>query len=127
MKPTEETCEITEFDKTAVNKAKQALLERNISQTADMIKALADETRLKILYALTVVEELCVCDVAHIIGSSSATASHHLRLLHGKGLAKFRRKGRMVYYSLDDDHVRQLVTMAIIHSEEVSLDGKRKG
>ena len=82
-----------------------------------IFKALADATRLKIAYALTLAKELCVCDVAHIIGSSSATASHHLRLLRNMKLAKIRREGKLVFYSLDDDHVRQLVYIAMIHAK----------
>lgn len=83
-----------------------------------IFKALADATRLKIAYALTLAEELCVHDVANIIGSTTATASHHLRLLRQMKLAKYRREGKLVFYSLDDDHVRQLVYIAMVHARE---------
>jgi len=83
-----------------------------------IFKALADKTRLKIAYALTLAKELCVHDVANIIGSSTATASHHLRLLRNMKLAKYRREGKLVFYSLDDDHVRQLVYIAMVHAKE---------
>lgn len=83
-----------------------------------IFKALSNGTRLKIAYALTLAKELCVHDVANIIGSSTATASHHLRLLKDMKLAKFRREGKLVFYSLDDDHVRQLVYIAIVHANE---------
>lgn len=79
---------------------------------------MADDTRMKIAYALCVEQELCVCDVANIIGSSVATASHHLRLLRNMGLAKYRKEGKLVFYSLDDDHVKQLILLAMVHSKE---------
>lgn len=84
----------------------------------EIFKALADPTRLKIAYALTLTKELCVHDVASIINASTSTASHHLRLLRDMKLAKHRREGKMVFYSLDDDHVRQLVYIAIVHANE---------
>ena len=86
-----------------------------------IFKALADETRLKIAYSLTLEEEMCVCDVAAVIGSSVATASHHLRYLREHSLARSKRKGRMVYYSLADDHVHQIVKVA--HEHAIEGDG----
>lgn len=89
-----------------------------VEGVVSIFKALSDATRLKIAYALTLGEELCVHDVANIIGSSTATASHHLRLLRNMKLAKSRQEGKVVFYSLDDDHVHQLVYIAMIHSKE---------
>ncbi|AUS10432.1 transcriptional regulator [Laceyella sacchari] len=91
--------------------------------TAQLFKALADPTRLKIAYALVQEDELCVCDVANIIDSTLATASHHLRLLRNMGLAKYRKEGKLVFYSLDDDHVKQLVQLAFDHSKELTTNG----
>lgn len=88
-----------------------------------ILKALSDETRLKIAYALTVEDALCVCDVATIIGSSVATASHHLRYLKDNSLAKSHRKGKQMYYSLADEHVYQIVTIAYEHAKEGIDDG----
>ncbi len=88
-----------------------------------IFKALADATRLKIAYALTLAEELCVADVARIIDASTATASHHLRLLHNMKLAKYRKVGKNVFYALDDDHVRQLVYIAMVHAKEGEGNG----
>ncbi|WP_066366108.1 ArsR/SmtB family transcription factor [Neobacillus fumarioli] len=87
---------------------------------AKLFKALSDETRLKIAYALTLEEELCVHDVAYIVGATTATASHHLRHLKSLGLAKYRKEGKLVYYSLDDEHVKQLIHIAFAHQEEVA-------
>lgn len=89
-----------------------------------IFKALSDLTRLKIAYALTLTEELCVHDVANVIGASTATASHHLRLLRQMKLAKSRQEGKVVFYTLDDDHVSQLVNIAMIHAKEGENDGK---
>lgn len=83
-----------------------------------IFKALADQTRLKVAYALTLAQELCVHDVANVIGATTATASHHLRLLRQMKLAKYRREGKLIFYSLDDDHVRQLVYIAMVHARE---------
>ena len=97
----------------------------DLSKVARFLKALADETRLKIAYALTLEPALCVCDVAEIIGSSVATASHHLRYLKEHGLAKSHREGKMMYYALADDHVFQIVTIAYEHAKEVDEDGSK--
>ncbi|TRM13234.1 helix-turn-helix transcriptional regulator [Lentibacillus cibarius] len=83
-----------------------------------IFKALSDATRMKIAYALTLEDELCVCDVANIIGSTTATASHHLRLLRNMKLAKYRKEGKLVFYSLADNHVHQLVSIALLHAKE---------
>lgn len=85
-----------------------------------IFKVLADETRMKIAFALCMEDELCVCDVAHIIGSTLATASHHLRMLRQLGLAKFRKEGKLVFYSLEDDHIRDILLLSSTHSEELT-------
>ena len=95
----------------------------DVKDVEQIFKALADATRLKIAYALTLTEELCVADVARIINASTATASHHLRLLHNMKLAKYRKEGKNVFYALDDDHVRQLVYIAMVHAKEGENDG----
>ncbi|ALS22859.1 ArsR family transcriptional regulator [Paenibacillus naphthalenovorans] len=86
---------------------------------ANMFKALADETRMKVAFALCQEDELCVCDVANIIGSTLATASHHLRTLKKMNLVKYRKEGKLVFYSMDDDHVRQLIKLASAHRQEM--------
>src|SRR5699024_3064608 len=104
------------FNKEKVNQIKPLI---NDVKDVDLIfKALADPKRLKIAYALTLTKELCVNDVAHIIDATTATASHHLRLLRNMKLAKYRKEGKVVFYALDDDHVRQLVHIAIVHAKE---------
>ncbi|WP_427108877.1 ArsR/SmtB family transcription factor [Lysinibacillus xylanilyticus] len=116
-----EVCEITHVDEEAVIMVQQQM--PDLSRVAKFLKALSDETRLKIAYALTVKDELCVCDVASIIGSSVATASHHLRYLKENNLAKSNRKGKQMYYSLADEHVYQIVTVAYEHVKEGIANG----
>ncbi|AOV06644.1 ArsR/SmtB family transcription factor [Sporosarcina ureilytica] len=115
-----EVCEVTVVHEDVVRRVRHQLPE--VSQAVQIFKALADETRLRIAYALTLEEEMCVCDVAAVIDSSVATASHHLRYLRDHSLAKSTRKGRMVYYALADAHVHQLVTIAQAHAIEGEND-----
>ncbi|WP_042354000.1 ArsR/SmtB family transcription factor [Bacillus rubiinfantis] len=115
-----DVCEITCVDNEKTTVIQQELANsNNLIEVAKLFKALSDETRMKIAYALTLEDELCVCDVAHIVGATTATASHHLRHLKNLGLAKYRKEGKLVYYSLDDDHVKQLIQIAIEHQEEL--------
>lgn len=111
-----DTCDTFCFDAEKVNRIQPQM--EQVSGVESIFKALSDATRLKIAYALTLEKELCVCDVANIIGSTTATASHHLRLLRNNGLANYRKEGKLVFYSLTDDHVRQLVYIAMIHGKK---------
>ncbi|WP_051275867.1 ArsR/SmtB family transcription factor [Desulfovirgula thermocuniculi] len=77
---------------------------RVVEGLADLFKALADDTRLKVIYALAE-GELCVCDVVAVIGQSLAAASYHLRLLYRLGLVKYRREGKLVFYRLADERI----------------------
>ncbi len=91
--------------------------EEDLRRLADLFKAFADPTRVKILRALSV-SELCVCDLAAIINLSQSAISHQLRLLRMARLVKFRKAGKMVYYSLDDEHVRRLIDQGLKHIGE---------
>jgi DNA-binding transcriptional ArsR family regulator len=116
-----DVCEITCVDNEKTTRVQQHLENGStILEVTKLFKALSDETRMKIAYALTLEEELCVCDVANIVGATTATASHHLRHLKSLGLAKYRKEGKLVYYSLDDEHVNQLIQIAFAHQEEVA-------
>ncbi|MEF3309466.1 metalloregulator ArsR/SmtB family transcription factor [Paenibacillus sp. GYB004] len=112
------------YDEPKVRKVQIAIEGQNIQGMVKLFKVLADETRMKIAFSLCEEDELCVCDVANIIGSSMATASHHLRTLKQLGLAKYRKEGKLVFYSLEDDHVRQLVQLASTYSRELVTNGK---
>jgi DNA-binding transcriptional ArsR family regulator len=87
--------------------------EEAIEETGVLFGALADRARLKILYALKHADELCVCDIAHVLGSTVSTASHHLRKLRDLKLLKYRNDGKMSYYSLRDDFAARLVSEAL--------------
>lgn len=84
---------------------------------SELFQALADEMRTKILYLLSF-GELCVCDLADVLETSLPAVSHHLRLLKIMRLVKYHREGRMVYYSLSDEHVLRLIQIAQEHYAE---------
>ena len=84
---------------------------------AEVFKVLGDETRTKILYLLAE-QPLCVCDLAEILEMSLPAISHHLRLLKAMRLVKYAREGKMVYYSLDDEHIMNLIREAQAHLAE---------
>lgn len=118
-----DVCEITCIDEKKVKRVQGKIAEENISGVSVIFKALSDETRMKIIYALSLEDELCVCDVANIVGASIASASHHLRQLNKLGLAKFRKEGKLVFYSKDDGHAGHLVQLAFDHQKEVMSRG----
>ena len=90
---------------------------REIEHLTDLFKALGDGTRLRIVLALAS-DELCVCDLASLIQLSVSAISHQLRLLRNLKLVKYRKVGKMVYYSLDDEHVHGLIQMVLAHARE---------
>ena len=89
---------------------------------ADLFGALADASRAKIVQAL-LQQELCTCDLAALIGISESGVSQHLRILRSLRLVKFRRAGKLVYYSLDDAHVALLVRTGLAHEGDDSAEG----
>lgn len=114
----EDRCDIYCYEEEKVQRVQQSLEPEDFMGTAPLFKALADPTRLKIAYALVQEDELCVCDVANIIGSTLATAS----LLPNLGLAKYRKEGNLVFYSLNND-LKQLVQLVFAHSKELTTNG----
>jgi ArsR family transcriptional regulator len=84
---------------------------------AETFRVLGDQTRVRILDALSR-SELCVCDIARLVGLSESAISHQLRLLRGMRLVRPRRAGRMVYYSLDDQHIVRLFEQGLEHVQE---------
>lgn len=117
---TQDRCDIFCFDEKKVNHLQAELNKVDQNTVVKIFKALADDTRVKIAYALCIEEELCVCDVANTIGCTLATASHHLRLLRNIGLATSRKEGKMVFYSLGNQHVKQLILQAFSQQERVN-------
>ena len=116
---TSNVCSINEIDPEAVAHVQErALPAQTIERVSRLFSALSDPTRLKILHALDVTKELCVCDLAAIAELSVSAVSHQLRLLRDRDLVHARRAGRMVYYSLADDHVATLMGTGVEHAEE---------
>jgi len=112
----EDLCEITLVDARKVLRAREkAPPEERLLEQAERFKLLGDPTRLRILHALSV-EELCVCDLATLLESSSSAVSHQLRLLRAARLVRFRKSGKMVYYTLDEPQVRSLLKISAVAS-----------
>ena len=86
------------------------------NKLAEFFKILGDTTRAKILYALDQ-NEMCVCDIANVLGMSKSSISHQLAALRKMGIVKCRKQGKEVYYTLDDDHVKGLFELGIEHIE----------
>lgn len=111
-------CSVPCFKKGLVKKLRDKLPdEGTLEDSRVLFAALADRARLKILYSLTNAEELCVCDVAHVLGTTVSTASHHLRKLRDLKLVKYRNDGKMAYYSLRSEFAARLVRDALAAAE----------
>lgn len=117
-----DTCEIYCYDEEKVNRIQGNLQTVDISSVAQMLKAIADKNRVKITYALCQDDELCVCDIANIIGVTVANAIYQLRTLHKQGIVKFRKEGKLAFYSLDDEHIRQIMMIALALKKEVKIN-----
>lgn len=107
-----ELCEIFCSDETKVRRLRADI--HRAEGLGNLFKALSDETRAKIIYCLSR-EELCVCDVANILGMSVQAVSHHLRLLRALRLVRARRDGKLVFYALDDAHVAGIIRQGLEH------------
>ena len=91
--------------------------EATLLRLAELFKIFGDPTRIKILYAL-LGHEMCVCDIAQLLGMSQSSISHQLRILKQTSLVKFRRDGKMVFYSLADEHVMTILSQGFDHVTE---------
>ena len=110
-------CEVWAVDAEKVLQTKQHLLSDEVfAALAETFGALADSNRTKIIYSL-IDQELCVCDIACVVGISESAVSQHLRILRTLRLVKQRKEGRMMYYSLNDDHIRQLLAICLEHAK----------
>lgn len=109
-------CETTEHGNgTLTDELREELLD--VVGLSEIFKVLGDETRVKIMYLL-INRELCVCDLAEILNLTLPAISHHLRLLKAFRLVKYRRDGKMVYYTLDDNHIVNMILQAQEHFAE---------
>lgn len=111
-------CDITVIHKEVVEKIRQNMpAEEELLNLADFFRVFGDKTRIRILYALFQ-SEMCVCDIAHLLGMTQSAISHQLRVLKGAKLVRFRKEGRVVYYSLDDDHIEAIFQQGYEHIQE---------
>jgi DNA-binding transcriptional ArsR family regulator len=111
-----QVCEIFSFNEVLVTRIKKQIA--GLEGLASIFKVLGDETRARIVYALSQADQLCVCDIAQIVGLSLPAVSHHLRVLRELDIARARKQGKLVFYSLADDHVASLVRQAAEHASE---------
>ena len=95
----------------------EAISDQELDRLSSMYKVLGDPTRLKIVMALKDVE-MCVCDLSAFLGVSESAVSHQLRRLRDLALVKKRREGQVIYYTLDDSHIADLLSIALDHVRE---------
>src|SRR5918995_6404422 len=118
MFKSDEACDVIQIDLTRVRRLRAALVPGDtVTALADIFSGLGDPTRVRILDALSH-GELCVCDLAAVLSLSQSAVSHQLRLLRGLRLVRPRREGRIVFYSLDDQHIMSLFRQTLQHVEE---------
>lgn len=114
-KKTKEVCQIFCFNKSKVNRIKKSILpQEKLNSLVEMLNAVSDNTRVKILLSLKD-GELCVCDICHILGLSLSAVSHQLRILRNLRLVKYRSEGKMSFYSLTNKHIINLIQEGIRH------------
>lgn len=107
-------CHVPCFNERLVERLRTAMpQEEKLEEARVVLAALADRARLKVLHALKDGDELCVCDVAHVLGMSVSTASHHLRKLRDLKILKYRNDGKMAYYSLRDRLALEIVRQVL--------------
>lgn len=113
-----ERCDCNVIHEDVVNKVKDKMPgEENLYDLAELFKVFGDSTRIEILWALNEAE-MCVCDIAALLNMTQSAISHQLRVLRQATLVKNRKEGKVVYYSLDDEHVKQIFDQGLIHINE---------
>lgn len=101
-----------------VNQVKLSNIDRkSLQDLSEMFKLFSDETRLRIICAI-LNQELCVCDLCELLDLNQSTVSHQLQLLRSSKLVKYRKEGKQVYYSLEDEHIESIIKMALSHIKE---------
>lgn len=112
-------CDCSVIHEDVVNEVKSRMpKEERLYDLAELFKVFGDTTRVKILWALDEAE-MCVCDIAVLLNMTQSAISHQLRVLKQNKLVKNRKEGKVVYYSLDDDHVRQIFDQGLVHINEM--------
>jgi ArsR family transcriptional regulator len=111
-------CNCNVIHREVVDQVKEKMPpEESLYDLAELFKVFGDTTRIKILWAL-VESEMCVCDIAFLLNMTQSAISHQLRVLKQSRLVKHRKDGKVVYYSLDDEHVKQIFDQGLIHINE---------
>ena len=111
-------CDCTVIHQHIVDKVKENMpVEENLYDLAELFKVFGDTTRIKILYALYS-SEMCVCDIAFLLNMTQSAISHQLRVLKQAKLVKYRKEGKIVFYSLDDEHVKMIFDQGLAHITE---------
>lgn len=93
--------------------------EANLFELSELFRVFGDSTRIRILWALTEAE-MCVCDITALLGMTQSAISHQLRVLKQARLVRYRKEGKIVYYSLDDEHIRQIFEQGLTHITELN-------
>ena len=113
-----ETCETIGIHPEIISKVSTEMPERNdLLDLADLFKLFGDSTRIRILWALSE-SEMCVCDLCSLLEMKQPAVSHQLKNLKQGRIVKTRRDGKVIYYSLDDAHIRMLLNMGMEHIRE---------
>ena len=113
-----DTCEVNVINKDVVQELSMQLLsEENSYNLSEFFKIFGDMTRVKIIHLISI-REICVCDIAALLGISQSSASHQLKVLRQFKVVKPRKEGKMVYYSLSDEHVRHIFIEGLTHVNE---------
>ncbi|MBB5144348.1 ArsR/SmtB family transcription factor [Desulfovibrio intestinalis] len=115
---TSPVCCCTIIHQDVVDQVKEGLLpDSSLGEMAELFKCLGDPTRLKIVYAL-LAAEMCVCDIGALLEMSTPAISHHLKVLRQLKLVTFRRSGKIVYYTIADEHISPILSQALAHIKE---------
>ena len=117
MSKNEFICDFNIIHENTVNETISKMPEEDVfNKIAEFFKILGDTTRAKILFALDL-NEMCVCDIANVLNMSKSSISHQLGTLRRMNIVKCRRKGKEVYYTLDDNHIKEVFEVALEHIE----------
>lgn len=109
------SCEVFCVDEEKIEMVRKKMLDKSVTlRLSETFKVLGDPTRIKIIQALSLTE-LCVCDISTLLNMSQSAISHQLRVLRNLRLVKFRKEGKIVYYSLDDKHIVNLFKEGLEH------------
>lgn len=118
MGKSESFCDCEVLHEEVVTEVKKSMADdETVADISDFFRIFGDSTRIKILWALDK-SELCVCDIAALISMTKSAVSHQLKVLRDARLVKSRREGKVIFYSLADDHVKDIFEKAVEHLDE---------